>query len=241
MSLKSDCVVRKIAIMQPYFFPYIGYFQLMNSVDRFIILDDVNYINKGWINRNKFLLNGAPHSFTLPLISASQNKKISEIKIKIEINWKQKFFKTLHQAYSRAPQYNKVIPLIEVILNCQHDDLSNFLVNSLILLRDYLLINVEIVQTSRIYDNSHLKGQEKIINICKQENAANYINAIGGVNLYDRRDFELNDININFLRSRQISYAQFGANHIPWLSVLDVLMFNSTDAIKEFLLDVDFV
>ena len=117
----------KIAVMQPYIFPYIGYFQLINAVDKFVIFDDVNFINKGWINRNNILLNNLPYLFTLPLKKSSQNKLINEIEIANDKIWNQKFLKTLQAAYSKAPNFSEVYNLVDRIVNSGLDKLSDFL------------------------------------------------------------------------------------------------------------------
>lgn len=121
----------KLAIMQPYFLPYIGYFQLINAVDTFVLLDDVNYINKGWINRNQLLLNGKAHLFTLPLQKASQNKLINQLELSNETKWKDKLLKTIETAYKKAPQFHLVFPLISQILQYPESNLSLFIHHSI--------------------------------------------------------------------------------------------------------------
>ena len=101
-----------IAVMQPYFFPYIGYFQLINSVDKFIIYDDVNFINRGWVNRNNLLSNGNKLLVTVPLKKSSQNKLINEVEISYEVDWKGKFIKVFESLYKKSPYFNEVIELI---------------------------------------------------------------------------------------------------------------------------------
>lgn len=233
--------MKTIAIMQPYFLPYIGYFQLLAAVDKFVVLDDVNYINRGWINRNRLLLNGAAHTFTLPLSGASQNKLICDIELVSETGWRNKLISTIRQSYKKAPCYISVSALIEHLINYPSSRLDEFLLNSLSEIASYLSLNVDIVNTSRLYNNAHLKGQERILNICQQEQADVYINPNGGVDLYDRASFLEHDIKLYFLRSRPLSYSQGKAEHIPWLSILDVLMFNEPAAVRQFLTERDLV
>ncbi len=233
--------MKTIAIMQPYFLPYIGYFQLLAAVDKFVVLDDVNFINRGWVNRNRLLLNGVAHTFTVPLCGASQNKLICDIELVSELNWRDKLTRTIRQAYGQAPCYARVSALIGCLVNYPSVRLDEFLLNSIRQIVNCLSLDVEIVSTSRIYKNAHLKGQERILDICRQERADVYINPIGGESLYDRASFLEQGIKIHFLRSRPVSYPQGKDEHIPWLSILDVLMFNEPSAVRQLLAEMDLV
>lgn len=231
--------MKKLAIMQPYFLPYIGYFQLMAAVDMFIVFDDVNFINRGWINRNRVLLNGAAHTVTVPLRGASQNKLIHEIDLMDEKFWREKLLRTLHQAYCKAPCYRQASILMEKLINHPTIRLDEFLLNSIRGIAGYLSIEVEIVGTSRIYNNENLKGQARILDICQQECAEIYINPIGGVDLYDRAIFAQHELTLTFLQSRPIIYSQGKCEHVAWLSIIDVLMFNKPTAIRQLLTEID--
>lgn len=233
--------MKTIAIMQPYFLPYIGYFQLMAAVDKFVVLDDVNFINRGWINRNRLLLNGVAHTFTVPLRGASQNKLICEIELDDDQGWREKLLRTIRQAYGKAPCYAQAYPLMESLINYSSVRLDEFLLNSLREIVRYLSLEVEIVSSSRIYKNTHLKGQERILDICRQERASVYINPIGGVDLYGRASFLEQGTQLYFLRSRPISYPQEKGEHVLWLSILDVLMFNEPSAVRRLLAERDLV
>ena len=221
--------------MQPYIFPYIGYFQLINAVDKFVIYDDVNFINKGWINRNRILNNGKDSLFTIPLKEASQNKLINEIDINWDIAWKSKFLKTLEQCYKKTPFYSEILPIIEQTLSIDNEPVSKVIEHNLRLICNYLDIKTEIISSSTIYKNTHLKAQERILDVCLQEKASQYINPIGGLELYDKDFFEIKGIQLNFIKSNPIEYSQFKNEFVPWLSMIDVLMFNSKEKIKEFL------
>lgn len=225
----------KIAIMQPYIFPYIGYFQLINAVDKFIIYDDVNYINKGWINRNRILVNGNDSLFTIPLKEASQNKLINTIEVNWDAAWKSKFLKTIALSYKKAPFYADVLPLIEKTINTELTNISAVITNNLRIIAAYLDITTEIVSSSSIYVNTHLKAQERIIDICLQEKADTYINPIGGLELYDKSAFSDREMELFFIKSKPCVYPQFKNEFVPWLSIIDVLMFNSKATIKEYL------
>lgn len=221
--------------MQPYLFPYIGYFQLINAVDKFIFLDDVNYIKKGWINRNKILLSGQEYLFTIPIEKMSQNKKINEIKISHSTNWQTKFLTSLMHAYKNAPFYKEVIPLIEFLLKKKHDNLSTMIIESVGIINAYLNINTIIEETSSKYNTSNLKAQSKIIEICQQEKAKIYLNPIGGIELYQQQVFLENDIQLKFLKPNAIEYKQYNKAFISGLSIIDVLMFNSSESISSML------
>lgn len=221
--------------MQPYIYPYIGYFQLINSVDKFVVLDDVNYINKGWINRNAILINGQANLFTLPLKEASQNKKINDIELLDDQKWKVKLIKTIEQNYKKSPCFEKVFPLIEQALNTNENNVSRFNVIQLKMVCDYLEIKTEIIPTSSSFKLHELTGQSRIINICKELNAKIYINPIGGVSLYDQTNFEKSSLELFFLKSDMINYNQFKNDFTPWLSIIDIMMFNPKELILDFL------
>ena len=233
--------MKTIAIMQPYFLPYIGYFQLMAAVDKFVVFDDVNFINRGWINRNRLLLDDVVHTFTVPLRGASQNNLICTIELCDDRGWREKFLRTIQHAYGKAPCYTQVSTLLESLVNYPTIRLDEFLLNSLREVASYLSMEVEIVTTSRIYKNANLKGQERILDICRQEQADVYINPVGGLDLYDYSSFSEQNLALYFLRSRPVSYPQGQAEHCPWLSIIDVLMFNKPASVRGLLTEIDLI
>lgn len=224
-----------LAVMQPYFLPYIGYFQLIAAADKFVIYDDVNFINRGWVNRNRLLLNGSAHTFTVPLRGASQNKLIFEIELAEDSKWRQKLLRTIHQSYSKATYYSTTIDLLERLIYYPTIHLDKFLLNSIQEIATYLYINIDIVPTSRIYNNENLKGQDRILDICRLENVSDYINPIGGLELYDKPTFESRGLKLHFLKSTLTPYAQGIEDHVPWLSIVDVLMFNKPSDLQSML------
>jgi hypothetical protein len=225
----------KLAIMQPYLFPYIGYFQLMNAVDKFVVYDDVTFIKKGWINRNNILVNGRSHRFTIPLKNASQNVLIKDLELSITEKWKNGFFNTIKHSYSKAPFFNNTISIIENVINTDSNFILDWHLKSFELIKTYLNIGTKIVKTSSIYNNQELKGQYRIMDICLKERTKFYLNPIGGKELYESGLFHKNGIILNFINSESIRYSQFGNQFIPSLSIIDVMMFNSVEAIKEML------
>lgn len=235
---------KSIAIMQPYLFPYIGYWQLINSVDVFVVYDDVNFIKKGWIHRNNILVNNQSNMFTIPLFGASQNKKIYEITFFELKKWKEKFFKKLFISYKKAPFYKETQEILESIFNIDFRDritITDLFVRKIEILNIYLGIDISIIISSEKYNNTHLKGQDRIIDICKKENAEKYINPIGGIDLYSSTEFSKNNIDLFFLKTKSINYRQFHNEFVPWLSIIDILMFNSPIQIKNYLNEFELV
>jgi hypothetical protein len=225
----------KLAIMQPYFFPYLGYFQLINAADVFVVYDDVNYINKGWINRNNILVNGKINLITLPLKDANQNKLIKDIELFDDSRNIEKLLKTIEFNYKKAPFFELINPIITDIMTSKLNNISTFNLNAITTICNYLDISSKIVPSSVIYNNAELKAQNRILDICKQENATQYINPIGGIEIYTKELFENTGIELNFIKTNFIEYKQFKNEFIPGLSIIDVLMFNSKEKTREML------
>ena len=228
--------MKKLAIMQPYFMPYIGYFQLINSVDEFIIYDNIQYTKKGWINRNRILVNGKDQLITLPIKKDSDYLDIVEREL--SKSWekdKNKILNILKSSYNKSPYFQEAFNLISQCLNNSENNLFRFIYNSIILINKYLDIKTPIIVSSTIDINHTLKSQDKVLSLCKNQNANIYINSIGGVELYNKEVFKQNGIELNFIKSNPIQYKQFNNEFIPWLSIIDVLMFNSKEEIKKYL------
>lgn len=227
----------RIAIMQPYFIPYIGYFQLIAAVDKFIVLDDVNYINRGWINRNRISINNQPHWLTIPLVKASQNKLIREIDIIDDYQWKKNILLTIKTNYSKAPFFSEVYPLFSQIINFSVNNLSLFLGNSLILITEYLNIKTAISPTSAIYPKGNLKGQHRILDICLRENATHYYNPPGGKEIYNPELFAQSGVKLYFIEPdfSKINLVHSNYDSPPTLSILDLMMFNDSLKIRQSL------
>ena len=222
----------KVAVMQPYFFPYVGYWQLINAADIFVIYDDVNYINKGWINRNRILVNGDAHMITLSLQQSSQNKKIN--KILVDSN-KFKLLKTICNAYKKAPYFNKVYPLIEQLMYDNEQSLSKFLGKAIQTLAKFLDLSTKIVYSSDLPYDRKEKGQDKIIEIAEYLEASTYVNPVGGKALYEITAFERRKIKLEFLECNIFYYKQFDNLFVPSLSIIDVMMFNNKRDINFYL------
>lgn len=225
----------KIGIMQPYFFPYIGYWQLINAVDKYVIYDDVQYIKGGWINRNRILVDGEPKLINLLMNGASPNKLINEVYASNNIVYKNKLLKTIKHSYSKAPYFEFIYPIIEKIILSEEEVLSLYLKNSIEIIANYLEMNTEFILSSDINKDNKLHGQDRVLHICKVLGATEYYNAIGGKELYADQDFKDNDISLKFLRTEAIKYKQFDNEFISNLSIIDVLMFNSEEEVKKML------
>lgn len=228
--------------MQPYFLPYIGYMQLMHAVDKFVLYDDVAFINRGWINRNRMLVNGQEFMFTIPLKEASQNKKINDIELSNDPKWRGKLLKTIEQSYRKAPCYGTVYPMLEKIINFTGGSIAELIYPGLLELNRFLGITTEVVPSSAVYRNDHLKAQDRILDICLQEKTTHYINPVGGMELYDKERFSQESIQLSFIQARKVVYPQLNRQEfMPWLSMLDVLMNNDVDSIRLMLNEYDLI
>lgn len=216
--------------------PYIGYFQLMKAVDKYVIYNDVNYINRGWVARNNILISGKKQLFTISLQGASQNKHFTEIQVLDDFR---KLVKTLEMNYLKAPFFQPTMSVMEKIFSFPNKRLDLFIKNSFEQILSYLNVYTELILSSDINKNNSLKGQEKILELCKILKADTYYNAIGGKELYDKKEFEDNGISLHFLKTDEnLRYKQFlNMEFVPNLSIIDVLMFNSVEEVNKMLDD----
>ncbi len=231
----------KIGIMQPYFFPYIGYFQLINAVDKFIFYDDVNFIKNGWVNRNRVLMNGKDVYFTVKLRNASPNRLINEIEIH---PGNEKLIKTITQAYSRAPYFNEVISLIQSVLETMDEikNISEIAALSVKKVSEYLDLRINFETSSRQYGHTKkLKSAERIIMICRETGADKYINAYGGRELYNRDEFRDRGIGLFFIKNSISTYKQRENDFVAGLSIIDVMMFNPKNEIRKMLNEYELI
>jgi len=228
----------KIGIMQPYFLPYIGYYQLIKAVDKFIIYDDVSFIKQGWINRNRILTNGKTSYITINLSGASSFKKINEIEINFN---KRKILKTIHQNYYKSPFFESIYPLIEMIIEHEENNLAKFVINSLFKTCNFLDIQTELIISSQLGIGTEVSGYERVLKICKFLTATHYFNAIGGKELYSKEIFKENRIELKFLKTNEIFYNQFNDQFVPCLSIIDLMMFNSKERVQELLTEYELV
>lgn len=218
---------------QPYFLPYISYWQLINASDAFYIGDDYNYIKHGWISRNRILFQGAPEYFGIEVRGASSFRLINELNVaKTD---KSKKMNKLYEAYHKAPYYEIGAGLVEGIFDCREEKLSEFLISSIKTICGYLEIETPIHRTSELKGNNLYKREERIYDMCHRLGADTYINPIGGRELYDVGEFEKRGIRLKFINTGDITYKQFGDPFVERLSILDVVMFNPKDEIRDML------
>jgi hypothetical protein len=226
----------KLAIMQPYFFPYIGYFQLINAVDTFVVYDNIQFTKKGWINRNRILIGGKDEYITLPLKKDSDFLDIRERILSATFDQERaKMLRKIKEAYRKAPYFDQTYPMVEEALNYPDTNLFNFIFHSIQCVCRFLEIKTELVVSSTLKLNHNLRAEEKVMAICTHLKAHQYVNPIGGITLYDKEEFGSHSISLSFLQTTAHSYEQFEKEHVPFLSIIDVLMFNSPNATKELL------
>lgn len=218
----------RLAIMQPYFFPYIGYFQLIASVDQFVVYDNIKYTKKGWINRNRMLQNGKDVTFSLPLKKDSDSLDVCQRTLSTEFN-REKLLNQFKGAYQQAPYFRQTFPLIENIVQYEDINLFEYLHHSITQICRHLGINTPIRKSSDIAIDHGLKSQDKVIALCEAVGANTYVNAIGGIDLYSKEIFHEKMIDLKFIQSKPFLYPQYGGTFVPWLSIIDVLMFNSIE------------
>ncbi len=226
----------KLAIMQPYFLPYIGYFQLINVVDQFVVYDNIQFTKKGWFHRNRILVNGTDKMFSIPLKKDSDYLDVAQREL-ADSFYKEsnKTIRTIEASYRKAPYYKEVMPLVEKCFQRSSGNLFRFIHTSLTLLTQFLEIGTEIIISSSIDIDHTLKSQDKVLAICKSLDADTYINAIGGKDLYTAEAFRNEGIELRFIKTKPIEYKQFDNEFVQWLSIIDVMMFNSKERIVNML------
>ena len=238
----------KIGIMQPYFFPYLGYFQLISSCDKFVVYDRVSFRKKGWIARNRIMDvgNGLPININVPLKSQSSNKLISETTIDKEQKWQEKFLNLVCYNYKRAAHFDEIFSILKSTLNESHDLITTLNYSTIHLICGLLDIKTSIVYQSDRQLAIEAKLQKKtnkeisdmttrVIEVCKQYEAITYINPPGGQQLYKSTDFEMHDLELIFIQPNIPNYSQFKFEHVPNLSIIDCLMHLGIETTKHIL------
>ena len=233
--------MKRIAIMQPYLFPYLGYYQLVQASDEFVFYDDVNFIKKGWINRNNLLVNGSATRFTVALVNMSQNRRINDVKIDPNFRF-DSLLKTITLSYKKAPFFNETYSLIEKVFSVEKLNIAELAQASITVISEYLGLPTRFYVASASFgDTDTLDRADRLISITKRLNGSDYVNAIGGQTLYTKEYFAMNNVRLHFLETLQYSYIQFGKDFVPHLSMIDVLMFNSIEGTHRLLNTYRFV
>jgi hypothetical protein len=213
------------AIMQPYFFPYIGYFQLIARADVFVFYDDVQYMKGGWINRNRIRRDGVASWLTLPVQSGSLSDKISDRSYR-DSGDAAKILRQVEEAYRKAPRFGQIFPLIQDIMAFEDANVAAFNINLLTRLASHLNLKTRLIRSSDIPKVESLAGQDRVIDICTRLGATHYVNAIGGRDLYQKAAFASAGLDLSFLQSNAAPLPDGEA--APYLSIIDTLML-STD------------
>ena len=218
--------------MQPYFLPYIGYWQLIAAVDAFVVYDNIKYTKKGWINRNRFLRNGVEDTFSLPLRKDSDFLDVNQRYLADAFD-RENLLNRFREAYRKAPEFSAVMPLLEGTIRNPAVNLFEYILRSIQAVCDFLEIKTPLVVSSAIACDHSLKSAERVQAICKALGADTYVNPVGGMELYSKENFASLGIDLKFLKALPFEYQQSGNAFVPWLSILDVLVFNSTQTVRD--------
>lgn len=230
----------KLAIMQPYFFPYAGYFSLIKHTDKFILLDSVQFIRHGWIERNRILKQGDGWIYIkVPVIrEGGRETLIRDIKIDNSQKWKQKILAQLQPYKKIAPYFNVMIDLLNEIFSGEYDNITELNKIALERVCDFLGIshNIEVFSTMNLMIDQPQASDEWALNICKAYgNVGEYWNPPGGQALFDRKKYEESEIKLRFHKLNLLPYSQKRSAFEPGLSIIDMLMFNSVNETRSML------
>lgn len=235
----------KLAIMQPYFLPYIGYFALIKHSDQFILFDTPQFIRHGWIERNRILkANGEPLYIKVPLVKHHRNTRINEIQVKDAENWKEKILAQLTPYKKAAPNYNKITDLINKGFNLEYEsNIVRLNYNLLRLVCEYLEIYTPINIWSQMNINIEEVNSpdEWALNISKALKASTYYNPIGGTSFFDRNKYRKANIELKFIKTIPTHYRQISKTFVPSLSIIDVMMFCNKQEIGEMLDNISYI
>lgn len=217
-----------VSIMQPYFFAYIGYFQLIAQCDIFVFHDDVQYMKGGWVNRNRILQNGSASWITFPVQRGAHDLAINRRTFQLIPDTKCKLLRQIHASYAQAPRFPEVFPFVEEIVACPCSNVADFNINLIKRICDRLGLRTRFVIASQLVPDNQLTGQARVIDLCLRLGATRYVNPVGGLALYQASRFAACGLELAFLKSIESPYPQFsGRPFVPFLSIIDVLMFNS--------------
>ena len=248
-----------LAIMQPYFFPYIGYFQLIHAVDKYVLYDNINYIKNGWVNRNRLLeVHRQPVYITVPLIRQTSFQKMKEVEIDNTKPWRKQLLNMLYYNYRRSAYYDETYVFIEDIMNksIYESSLSKLNCTLIKAICNYLDIKTSVNDNSEMYEKIEMvigemeeagdscgigRRTARIVEICRYEKAKIYINAIGGMELYSKEVFAKEGIELYFLKTLPYSYMQSTRKFHQHLSIIDVLMNCGKEETKRMLDKYEFI
>ena len=222
----------KVAIMQPYFFPYYLYWKMISEVDKFIILDDVSFIKKGYINRNYIKAAGKPKRFGISIKKISQNRAINQHELASDHFG---FGELLKESYKEAAHFEAEEKWLMALMASEEKNLALYLENLLLGVSKRLWFNTEIELSSKIDPEKKYKGEDRIIKLCSLCAATDYYNLPGGRSIYTAEKFQNAGLNLNLLHPAEESYRQVGTKFVPNLSIVDHFFNMGTDGTKHYL------
>jgi hypothetical protein len=223
-----------VSVMQPYVFPYIGYFNLCHASDIFVFYDDVNYIKQGWINRNRILVNKCPYAFSIPLKNGSSFELIGNVAMSGFDKYKVKFLEQIEQSYCKAKFFKAGRKYVENVLNAESESISRLAIKSVVDFFELVDIERRFLTSSEAFSSSRgIDRADRLIEIVKSLGSSRYVNPLGGAALYDRSYFNQKGVKLYFVKSKLIPYTQVRrAGFVAGLSIIDVIMNNSVDDIR---------
>ncbi len=239
MTALAAATAKTVVVMQPYLFPYLPYYQLARAADEFVFLDDAAFIKQGFIHRNSILLDGKPHRFTVPVHDVDSFRTIAQHRYVGD--WAP-LCALLEAAYRRAPRWRAAWPLVEAVLRDADDNVAAKNMRSIRLVHEYLgLAGPRWTLSSALAPAPELRGQARVLALCRATGATAYVNAPGGRTLYAADAFEAIGLSLRFVESRATPYAQSRPAFVPGLSMLDALMYCEPEEIVRRLGEFDLV
>lgn len=223
-------------MMQPYLFPYLGYFQLIAAADVFVLGDDLQYIRSGWVNRNRILQNGEAKLITFPLKRDRSDLPINQRQLADNFAEEaERVIRVITHGYSKAPYFTQVMPLLEQLIRFPQKNLALYIEQSLREMCAYLYIDTPILRGSDLQIGVPADKQDRVVRIVQTFACGRYLNPIGGIELYDSEYFARHNLSLSFLKIDPIVYRQYKEPFVANLSIIDVLMFNCVEQVQKLL------
>lgn len=231
-----------VAIMQPYFFPYLGYFQLVQAADHFVFYDDVMFIKKGWINRNRILMHGNDFLFSIPLEKQSQHKSIRQSTLAYGTEFPSKWLQQIESAYKKAAHYQEVLELIHRVIQEKPASIADLAAKSVMETWAYLGLEQKFYMSSELKTKPDVDRALRLIHITQELGDSHYINAVNGQALYDKPFFAAQGVQLDFLSPKLQPYPQGNQSEfMAGLSMIDVLMWNSKEEVIQQLKNFELI
>ena len=233
----------KLGIMQPYFFPYLGYFSLIKNTDKWVVFDTPQYINKGWVNRNR-VLSPSKEGFsyiTVPVVKHSRDIRIKDVLIDHSRDWKAKIMGQMDYYRKHAPHYMETKEILDELFRRDIDGISELNIAALDMVCGYLGIafDYSVFSGNTMGIDSVGGPDEWSLEISKKMGASIYVNPPGGRSFFNKEKFDKAGIGLRFLTQRLSIYNTYPYNFVPGLSIIDVMMFNSPTDINNMLEDYE--